>query len=368
MSKIIIENAKLYQRGSWLWRQYTKIEDDTKTFVRETTGYRPDERIKAEQELEDLKRKHDDGHKVQMTVAEIIDEYWAEKELEVAASSLASDPSHIKKIKESPIANLRPDQITRKHCQEFSRDISAGTARKRLGKIRAAIRYVTGIDIVLWMPKPPEPRPYFLTIAEVDKLLDVCYNAYSSHIYYFALLAYTTGARGGDVRRLKWQDVLFDEGKSGYIIYRRPANGKPTAKVPLNNELRDELLTLKDKVKPRPTDHVIEFRGHGCVTNVQTAFESAVERAGLPEWVTPHVLRHTAVTHMREAGMSWEDIAEVVGHLSPATTKFVYSHAAPQTHAAVGALAVKRRASRSAPITDQEGQRSYVQNVRGQRS
>jgi hypothetical protein len=44
-------------------------------------------------------------------------------------------------------------------------------------------------------------------------------------------------------------------------------------------------------------------------------FRGAVTRAGLdPETVTPHVMRHTAITHLVEAGVDLPTVQRISGH------------------------------------------------------
>lgn len=53
--------------------------------------------------------------------------------------------------------------------------------------------------------------------------------------------------------------------------------------------------------------NVIHF--NGPVQSIRTAFEAAVERAGLQD-VTPHTLKHTAVTWFFQSGGSLEDAVD----------------------------------------------------------
>jgi len=65
----------------------------------------------------------------------------------------------------------------------------------------------------------------------------------------------------------------------------------------------------------RPLDRVNAWR----------RVKSAALRAGLPDTITPHTLRHSFATHLIEAGADLRSVQEMLGHASIRTTE-VYTH------------------------------------------
>ena len=55
-------------------------------------------------------------------------------------------------------------------------------------------------------------RVRYLSNSEKDRLLNECQNSSWNKLYLIVLMAITTGARKGELERLKWSDIDFDRG------------------------------------------------------------------------------------------------------------------------------------------------------------
>lgn len=64
------------------------------------------------------------------------------------------------------------------------------------------------------------------------------------------------------------------------------------------------------------------------IKSVKTSFKSACNKAGLED-VTPHVLRHTAISWRMHRRVPTYEIAKLVGHSSPQMIERVYGHLSP---------------------------------------
>lgn len=139
-------------------------------------------------------------------------------------------------------------------------------------------------------------------------------------------LTYMAGLRIGETLALRVQDVDLDlmklhvtKGKTGERI------------VPLPDE--DLLKTSLERwlsIRPRWTAGELLF-----VTNVGTAIRASAvrrsmliygERSGIGH-ITPHMLRHSAVTEMLANGAAPIGVQRVLGHRSLRTTLETYAHA-----------------------------------------
>ena len=89
-------------------------------------------------------------------------------------------------------------------------------------------------------------RETILTPVEEKALLGVCATRLRRHLRVLIIAALDTGARQGELLKLRWSDIAFDEGViknvtsyKGKTVQRR--------EVPLTGRLRAALLDLKEK-------------------------------------------------------------------------------------------------------------------------
>ncbi len=236
---------------------------------------------------------------------------------------------------------LDPDRLRGPDLEPYAaglrRDgLAPATVRRRLAAARSFLRHrvrtgdrVEGVrDLPL--PRVPRPVPRVLAIEQVEALLASPDGSPRGLRDRLVLeLLYGAGLRVSELVGLRPGDVDRE-----LAVVRCVGKGDRERIVPTG---REALLAL-DRYLARGRPHLGRAQARDAlVLNVrgrrlsrQGAFDVVRRHAaasGLPDWVTPHTLRHAFATHLVEGGCDLRTVQELLGHRRIATTE-VYTHLA----------------------------------------
>jgi len=226
------------------------------------------------------------------------------------------------------------------------RDRAAGTTRRELGVLQAAINHahkrgrITRAVAVELPPSSP-PRTRWLTRQEVAKLVRAARKDPKARLYVplFVLIGIYTGRRKEAILSLRWPQIDLKANRINFEIEGRAVTKKRRGQIPIPTPLLAHLI----RARRRGTDlgHVLHINGK-AIGNLKKGFAAACERAGL-HGVTPHTLRHTAATWIMQSGVpTWEAAAFL--SMSETTLTRVYGHHHPDyMRAAADAIGNRRR-------------------------
>ena len=172
--------------------------------------------------------------------------------------------------------------------------------------------------------KVPKRSPRFLSLDEIDRLLEASRRSY---IYPIIMTALHTGMRKSELLNLKWADIDFNQG----TVTVQPKEDWNTK----NYKPRTVFLTpilyemLQEHRRNRiefavVSKYVFTYKGARIKNGIDTTLRKVVKKAGL-ENVTLHTFRHTFASQLALAGVPLRDIQELMGHQSFQTT-LQYAH------------------------------------------
>jgi integrase len=155
-------------------------------------------------------------------------------------------------------------------------------------------------------------RQRIITRDEEKALLSACDAPKRGHLKAIIIAALDTGCRLGELLKLRWRDVDFDNGQITLIAFNTKTASART--VALTIRLRLELERLKADA---PDD--LRMRVFGIVSNVKSAFTGARNDAGLTD-LRFHDLRHSAATRLVGAHIPLAEVGRILGHTQSNTT------------------------------------------------
>ncbi|MEO6153201.1 MAG: site-specific integrase [Croceibacterium sp.] len=163
--------------------------------------------------------------------------------------------------------------------------------------------------------KGVEPRKRVIVLSDTDKraLTASAIGDQDAYTWLFVAIAMSTGMRHSEILRVQWTEVDF---ASHRIHIARAKAGQREQPMPPS-------LAVRLKVEWQRLGHPTGFlfptnradAKHPHRQNMAKQFRRAVERAKLdPTKVTPHILRHTAITELVRAGVDLPTIQKISGH------------------------------------------------------
>jgi len=153
-----------------------------------------------------------------------------------------------------------------------------------------------------------------MTSEELTKFFTAC-NPDQRVVFSTMLL---TGMRKGELKNLTWNDVNFQLGII-FIQAKEGWNPKTDERIiPISPVLNQILLK---QYEDRLSDQWVFANQYGKrLSHLLDRLKGICRRAGIRE-ATLHSLRHSFGAHLRMAGVSLADIADLMGHKDLATTQ-----------------------------------------------
>jgi integrase len=301
------------------------------------TGFGEGDRREAEKALSDhIANKYRNpvgpSHPDKMTVARALEIYGNERAPHIAA------PERVGYAIDALLpywGDLPVSAIKGETCRGYVRHrktVKPATARRELETLGSAINYCHKEGYLTLVPRltfPPKAKSKtrWLTRHEAAKLLWA--SRHVPHLRTFILIGLYTGTRSRAIFNLQWTPNLqggwidLDRG----LLFRGADSRVETNKRQPPCPLPVKLVAHLRRARAATIRFAVEFEGKP-IQKLRNSLRSALDRAGLGHDVTPHTLRHTAVTWRLQRGVKIWEVAGYVG-MSEKMVRDNYGHHAP---------------------------------------
>ncbi len=220
--------------------------------------------------------------------------------------------------------------------------IGNGTIRQELCAFRRLYKYLFDYGMIPKNPvasllelicRPPLEQQY-LSGDECFKFI----NAFDTDTddgfrnYTIAVILWCTGLRSAELCALRWADIDLDQ---GMLLVRKGKGGKQRLLF-LNDRLWEDMRHYHAKMggdTDEPVFYALTNNQHTANSPTRALSQSALvdmihhhaNFVGIGKKVSPRIFRHTFATQMLEAGVSIDDIKEMLGH-DDETETCIYIH------------------------------------------
>jgi integrase/recombinase XerD len=216
-----------------------------------------------------------------------------------------------------------------------ARGLAARSAARALAALRSLFRHLVEVGhlekdatLELESPRLMRPLPRYLTLAEVDALLDAPDARTRLGLRDRAMIEtmYATGMRVSELVGLPLSGVRLDPG-----FVRVWGKGSKERIVPLGSQACAWVGRYLEKARPAldtARAEALFLTTRGAAMTRQSFWHLLRRhgrRAGILSPLSPHVLRHSFATHLLERGADLRAVQAMLGHASISTTE-IYTH------------------------------------------
>lgn len=224
------------------------------------------------------------------------------------------------------IENFLPDTYL---MSSNNKNYSGSTKKRIQSSINQFLKYlidenyIANIEINNVSIMSEKRLPHVLSPNEIDKLI----NFYNHDLFISSRnktiidFMYSTGCRVSELVNVEESDIDIEE-----AFVRLEGKGSKQRIVPLGSKVLINLesyLPLRNKDRKSKNNKLFISKSYKNLdrTAVFRIIKSTGVKAGIHKELYPHILRHSAATHMLEGGCDLRTVQEFLGHSSVSTTQ-----------------------------------------------
>ncbi|MGI6226377.1 MAG: site-specific tyrosine recombinase XerD [Peptococcales bacterium] len=233
------------------------------------------------------------------------------------------------------------DKITKNDIVSFlaylkEEERAAATIARHTAALKAFFKFLSqekyleeDITFNLERPKQNKKLPQFLTLKEVDRLLNgpILNTPIGVRDQAMLEVLYATGMRVSELLDLGINNLNLEVG-----FVRCIGKGSKERIIPLGSKAIISLTTYlqwgRNKLLKNPREQSLFLNHHGRKMTRQgfwKIIKTYAQKAGIEKEISPHILRHSFATHLLENGADLRSVQEMLGHADISTTQ-IYTH------------------------------------------
>ncbi len=238
--------------------------------------------------------------------------------------------SDINKVSKNDVYFNIDNFITTKYLKNAENKKYSGSTKKRIQssvnqflKFLIEENFISNIEINNISIRSEQKLPIILSPFEIEQLIDFYdHNLFiSSRNKTIIDFMYSTGCRVSELINVEESDIDIDD-----AFVRLEGKGSKQRIVPLGSKVLvnlEKYLELRNQFKNIKNNNLFISKSYKKLdrTAVFRIIKSTGVKVGINTSIYPHILRHSAATHMLEGGCDLRTVQEFLGHSSVSTTQ-----------------------------------------------
>lgn len=238
--------------------------------------------------------------------------------------------SDINKVSNNDVYFNIDNFITTKYLKNAENKKYSGSTKKRIQssvnqfiKFLIEENFISNIEIINISIRSEQKLPNILSPYEIEQLIDFYdHNLFiSSRNKTIIDFMYSTGCRVSELINVEESDIDIDD-----AFVRLEGKGSKQRIVPLGSKVLvnlEKYLELRNQFKNIKNNYLFISKSYKKLdrTAVFRIIKSTGVKVGINTSIYPHILRHSAATHMLEGGCDLRTVQEFLGHSSVSTTQ-----------------------------------------------
>ena len=238
--------------------------------------------------------------------------------------------SDINKVSNNDVYFNIDNFITTKYLKNAENKKYSGSTKKRIQssvnqflKFLIEEKFISNIEINNISIRSEQKLPIILSPYEIEQLI----NFYDHNLFISSRnktiidFMYSTGCRVSELINVEESDIDIDD-----AFVRLEGKGSKQRIVPLGSKLLvnlEKYLELRNQFKNIKNNNLFISKSYKKLdrTAVFRIIKSTGVKVGINTSIYPHILRHSAATHMLEGGCDLRTVQEFLGHSSVSTTQ-----------------------------------------------